>query len=109
LIWIETRFTRKRLLFPYFRKDREEAWSEWALETHPWFGCTKTQVSGLEQTDILHTERSRDRPWMKPEVTAQSAHRPSLRQMIVASFSTCNASKWQKCFSAMPFPEGDED
>src|SRR5690606_7100068 len=36
-----------------YTKTVEEAGQSGQLETHPWFGCTKTQISGIERADIL--------------------------------------------------------
>src|SRR5690606_34087381 len=36
-----------------YAKTAEEAGQSGQLETHPWFGCTKTQISGLERSDLL--------------------------------------------------------
>lgn len=91
-----------------FAKTAEEAGQSGQLETHPWFGCTKTQVSGLEQTDILH--QLKEAVTSLDELsTARISASAELQSDDVASFSPLAMQQVAEVLSAMPFPKGDED
>ncbi|MCP1621504.1 DUF4011 domain-containing anti-phage protein Hhe [Pseudomonas nitroreducens] len=91
-----------------YTKTAEEAGQSGQLETHPWFGCTKTQISGIERADILlqlkHTITALDE--LRAIRAKSSAH---LKAAEVASFSPKAIHQLASALSAMPMPKGDED
>ncbi|MGH1449666.1 MAG: DUF4011 domain-containing anti-phage protein Hhe [Pseudomonadaceae bacterium] len=91
-----------------FAKTAEEAGQRGQLETHPWFGCTKMQVSGLEQTDILrHLKEAVSA--LSELSTARISASTELQSDDVAAFSPFAMQQVAEVLSAMPFPKGDED
>lgn len=77
-----------------YTKTAEEAGQSGQVETHPWFGCTKTQISGLERSDLLLQ--------LKHSITAldelgaaQAKASASLKAVEVASLSPKLPSSWQ--------------
>jgi len=91
-----------------YTKTAEEAGQSGQVETHPWFGCTKTQISGLERSDLLLQ--------LKHAITAldelgaaQAKASTSLKAAEVASLSPKATQQLASALTAMPMPKGDED
>jgi len=91
-----------------YTKTAEEAGQSGQVETHPWFGCTKTQISGLERSDLLLQ--------LKHAITAldelgaaQAKTSTSLKAAEVASLAPKATQQLASALTAMPMPKGDED
>jgi len=91
-----------------FAKAAEEAGQRGQLETHPWFGCTKTQISGLEQSDILLQLKGAIAALGELSAARVSAA-SELHSTDFASFSPQAIQHTAEALSAMPYPKGDED
>lgn len=91
-----------------FAKTAEEAGHSGQLETHPWFGCTKTQISGLEQSDIL-LQLNGAITTLDELSAARDRAASQLRSTDLASFSPQAILQTAEALSAMPSPKGDED
>lgn len=91
-----------------YTKTAEEAGQSGQLETHPWFGCTKTQISGLERSDILlQLKNAIDA--LDELGAARTRASTDLKAADVASFSPKAIQQLVSALSAMPMPKGDED
>ncbi|PZE12196.1 hypothetical protein DMX10_17240 [Pseudomonas sp. 57B-090624] len=91
-----------------YNKTAEEAGQSGQLETHPWFGCTKTHISGIEHSDILlqlkHAIEALDElDSLRTKVST------SLKAADVTSLSPRALEQLASALSAMPMPKGDED
>ncbi|WP_264312864.1 DUF4011 domain-containing anti-phage protein Hhe [Pseudomonas putida] len=91
-----------------YTKTAEEAGQSGQLETHPWFGCTKTHLSGVERSDILlqlkHAIDALD------ELAAVRAKvSTDLKAAEAATFSPKAIQQLASALTAMPMPKGDED
>lgn len=91
-----------------YTKTADEAGQNGQLETHPWFGCTKTQLSGLERSDIL-LQLKRSISVLDELGAARAKASTELKAVDVASFSTKAIQQLASALSAMPMPKGDED
>lgn len=91
-----------------YKKTAEEAGQTGQLETHPWFGCTKTQISGLEQSDILLQLKNTVTALDELNVARTQAS-VELQTAEVAIFSPYAIRHLADALSAMPMPKGDED
>lgn len=91
-----------------YTKTIEEAGQSGQLETHPWFGCTKTQIGGLERSDILLQLK---KAIGASEELGAACGRASadLKSPEVASLSPKALQQLASALSAMPMPKGDED
>lgn len=91
-----------------YTKTVEEAGQSGQLETHPWFGCTKTQISGIERSDILLQLKN---ALGASEELSAACERAStdLKAPEVASLPPKAAQQLASALSAMPMPKGDED
>lgn len=91
-----------------YAKTAEEAGQSGQLETHPWFGCSKTHINGAERSDILlQLKRSVE---MLEELEAVRAKASvDLQAADVALFSPTAINQLASALSAMPMPKGDED
>ena len=91
-----------------YTKTAQEAGQSGKLETHPWFGCTKTQISGLERSDILlQLKNTIDALDELSAVRAKAS--TDLKAADAASFSPKAIQQLASALSAMPMPKGDED
>ncbi|UYP30522.1 DUF4011 domain-containing protein [Pseudomonas sp. Z8(2022)] len=91
-----------------YAKTAEEAGQSGQLETHPWFGCTKTQISGLERSELLLQ--------LKSAITAldelgavRTKASASLKVAEIATLSPIATQQLASALMAMPMPKGDED
>ena len=91
-----------------YTKTAEEAGQSGQLETHPWFGCTKTQISGLERSDLMlqlkHAITALDELGAA-RITAST----SLKAAEVSSLSPKAIQQLASALTAMLMPKGDED
>src|SRR5690606_10960508 len=86
----------------------EEAGQSGQLETHPWFGCTKTQISGLERSDLLL--QLKNAIAVLDELGAvRTKASASLKAAEVATLSPEATQQLASALMAMPMPKGDED
>ncbi len=91
-----------------YSKTAEEAGQSGQFETHPWFGCTKTQISGIERTDIL-TQLKYAMASLDELGAARAKAAADLKATDVDSLSPTAMSQLASALSAMPMPKGDED
>ncbi|MDH1261346.1 DUF4011 domain-containing anti-phage protein Hhe [Pseudomonas sp. GD03944] len=91
-----------------YKKTAEESGQIGQLETHPWFGCTRTQVNGLERSEILlqlkHAITVLDE-LSSVRVKASA----NLKATEAATFSPKAMQQLANALTAMPMPKGDED
>lgn len=91
-----------------YRKTAEESGQSGQLETHPWFGCTKTHISGLERSDVL-LQLKQTIAALNALVAARGQASVVLEVLEVASFSPTAVWQLADALSTMPMPKGDED
>ncbi len=91
-----------------YTKTAEEAGQSGQLERHPWFGCTKTHISGLERSDLLLQ--------LKYAITAldelssaRAKASTNLKAAEVASLSYKAIQQLASALTALAMPKGDED
>ena len=91
-----------------YSKTAEEAGQSGQLETHPWFGCTRTQISGVERSSVL-LQLKQAIAALDHLGQARMGAAASLAAGEVAAFSLPALEQLANALSAMPMPKGDED
>lgn len=91
-----------------YRKTAEEAGHAGKLETHPWFGSTKTRVTGAERSALLESLSL-----AQQALSRLAALRPQLaEQLQVAVLEAYSPDQLRSLAASIPvlaLPKGDED
>ena len=91
-----------------YRKTAEEAGQAGKLETHPWFGSTKTRVTGAERSALLE-----NLSLAQQALNRLATIRPQLAQQLqVAVLETYSPGQLRDLAASIPvlaLPKGDED
>lgn len=91
-----------------YSKTAAEAGQAGQLETHPWFGCAKTQINGMERAELLDKLRLAiaalgELDALRATVAAQ------LKADDIASLSPATLAQLAGALASIPMPKGDED
>lgn len=89
-------------------KTAAEAGQAGQLETHPWFGCAKMQINGLERSELLLQLKQAIAALGELDAT-RALVATQLKADDVASFSPTALGQLANALSAIPMPKGDED
>ncbi|WP_236709384.1 DUF4011 domain-containing anti-phage protein Hhe [Pseudomonas sp. Leaf127] len=91
-----------------YSKTAAEAGPTGELATHPWFGCTLTQLTGLERTALLQQLQQA----IAALVQLDSARTTAAGQLEAAEITSASLSTLEQlaqALAAVPLPKGDED
>jgi very-short-patch-repair endonuclease len=91
-----------------YTKTANEAGYNGQLETHPWFGCTKTQINGLERSQLLSQLQQAIEALNSLDGVRSKASN-GLGVVETASLPPKALQELASALSAMPMPKGDED
>ncbi len=91
-----------------YKKTAQETGHEGRLETHPWFGCTKTHISGQERSNILLQLKLAIAALSGLE-EARAKVADQLKAPVITQFSPADLEKLSIALSTVPLPKGDED
>ncbi|WP_267268570.1 DUF4011 domain-containing anti-phage protein Hhe [Pseudomonas protegens] len=91
-----------------YRKTAEEAGQAGRLETHPWFGSTKTRLVGAERSALLehlsHAQQALSRlAALRPQLSQQ------LQAAVLEAYSPDQLGALAASIPVLALPKGDED
>ncbi|MCY1344369.1 putative DNA helicase [compost metagenome] len=91
-----------------YAKTASEAGHAGQLESHPWFGCAKTQINGMERAELLQQLKQAIAALGELDAARTDAA-TQLRVKEVASLSPTSIRELVEALSAITIPKGDED
>lgn len=91
-----------------YRKTAEETGRSGKLETHPWFGSTKTRLSGAERSALLESLSKAQQTLsiladLRPQLATQ------LQATVLESYTPAQLKELATSTPQLPLPKGDED